>query len=146
MCHDFRLACQDVGKSFLKRTRNLAVQLLPAALEKALISRVPHQRVLEAVDGIRRLATAEQEAGLLELGESMLQCALIASRHRAHQGIGELAPDGGADLGDLPHRRQAIEPRHQRALKRLRNGEWRQGPPGPLAPPPPPPSTPPPPP
>src|SRR5262249_6444615 len=105
--------------------RNLAVQLLPAALEHALISRIPPQRVLEAVDGVRRLATAEHEPRLLELGESMLQCALVASDQRARQGIGKLTPDGRADLADLPHRRQAVEPRHQRVLKGLRDGERR---------------------
>src|SRR5499433_1702105 len=104
VCHDFRLARHDVGKALLEYARNLAVQLLPAALEQALISRVPHERVLEAVNGIWRLATAEHELGLLELGEPILQCSLVASDQREHQGIGELAPDGGTDLGDLPHR------------------------------------------
>ena len=41
--------------------------------------------------------------------------------------------DGGADLGDLPHRRQAVEPCHQRVLKRVRNGERRQRPVEPIA-------------
>src|SRR5262245_66192698 len=82
--HDFRLARHDIVKSLLKCARNLAVQLLPAAFEQALIGRIPHQRVLEAVNGFRRLATAEHEPGLLELSESMLQCALVASDQRAH--------------------------------------------------------------
>ena len=77
--HDFRLACHDVSKALLECARNLAVQLLPAALEQALIGRIPHQRMLEAVDGFRRLATAEHEFRLLELGEGMLQCGLVAS-------------------------------------------------------------------
>jgi hypothetical protein len=47
--------------------------LLPAALEKALIGGIPHQRVLEAIDSFRRLATAEHEAGLLKLSECVLQ-------------------------------------------------------------------------
>jgi hypothetical protein len=57
VCHDFRLACYYVGEPLLECARNLAVQLLPAALEQALIGRIPHQRVLEAVDGFRRLAS-----------------------------------------------------------------------------------------
>src|SRR5215471_2378350 len=106
--HDFRLARHDAGKALLECACNLAVQSLPTALEQALISRIPHQRVLEAVNGIRRLATAEYELGLLELGEPILQCGLAASDQRARQWIGELAPDGGTDLGDLPHRCQAV--------------------------------------
>ena len=35
--HDFRLARHDVGKALLEYARNLVVQLLPAALEQALI-------------------------------------------------------------------------------------------------------------
>ena len=100
---------------------------MPAALEHALIGRITHQRVLEAVDGFRRLATTEHEPGLLKLGQSMLQCGLVASNQRAHQGIRELASDCGAELGDLPHRSQPVEPRHQRVLKRLRDGErWQR--------------------
>jgi hypothetical protein len=68
-----RLARHDVGKPLLECARNAAMQLLPAALEKAVVGRIPHQRVLEAVDSFRRLATAEHEAGLLELSECMLQ-------------------------------------------------------------------------
>jgi len=45
------------------------VQLLPAALEQALIGRIPHQHVLEAVNGFRRLALAEHKLRLLKLGE-----------------------------------------------------------------------------
>ena len=63
----------------------------------------------------------------------MLQCALVAADQRAQQRIGELAPDRRADLGDLPHRRPAVEPRHQRVLKRRRDGERRQGPVEPIA-------------
>src|SRR5262245_56232520 len=101
---------------------------MPAALEQALIGRMTPQRWREGVNGFWRLATAEHEPGLLELGQGMLQCGLVASDYRVHQGIGELAPDGRADLGGLLDRRQAVEPRHQRVLKRLRNGERRQGP------------------
>jgi tripartite-type tricarboxylate transporter receptor subunit TctC len=41
---------------------------------------------------------------LPEFIEPTLQCGLVASDHRAQQGMGELAPDGGTDLRDLPHR------------------------------------------
>src|SRR5262249_51244601 len=80
-----------------------------------------------------RLAPAEYEPGLLELGNSMLQCALVAADHRAQQGIGEVAPDRRADLADLPHRRPAVEACHQRMLKRLRDDERRQRPFEPIA-------------
>ena len=89
--------------------------------------------MLEAVDRFRRLATAKHEFRLLELGECMLQCGLVASSHGAQQGIGEVAPDGGADLPNLLHRRQAVEPRHQRVLKGCRYRQRRQWPIEPIA-------------
>src|SRR6202040_835439 len=92
MSHHFRLARHDVRKPVLEQARNLAVQLMPAALEQALIGRIPYQRMLEAVNGFRRLATAEYESGMLELGECMLQCGLVASNQRLHQGVGKLTP------------------------------------------------------
>ena len=80
---------RDVGKSVFEYERNLAVQLMPTTLKQALIGRIPHQRMLEAVDSLRGLATAEYELRLLELGECMLQCGLVASDQFAQQGIGE---------------------------------------------------------
>src|SRR6186997_2109114 len=71
--HDFRLAHHNVGKFFLHRARDLAVQSLPAALEQALVRRIPYQRVLEAIDGFRRLTSAEHKLSLLQSGESKFQ-------------------------------------------------------------------------
>jgi hypothetical protein len=69
--HDFRLARHDAGKALLKCTRNLTMQLMPAALKQALIGRIPHQRVLEVEDRFWRLAPAEYKSGMLELGDQL---------------------------------------------------------------------------
>src|SRR5262249_39971715 len=65
--HDFRLARDDVGKPSFECARNLSVQLMSAALEQTFVGRIPHQRVLEAVDRFGRLATAEYQLRLFEL-------------------------------------------------------------------------------
>src|SRR6202000_1489223 len=65
--HDLGLPLHEVAESVFEHLGNLPVQLLPAALEHALISRVPHQRVLERVGGVRWLSVAEDELRLLEL-------------------------------------------------------------------------------
>src|SRR5215813_11447971 len=127
VCHNFRLARHNVGK-LLHCARNLAVQSLPAALEQALIGRIPHQRVLEAIDSIWWLTTSEYKLSMFEFGECVLQYGFVASGQLAHQGIGELPPDRCPDLADLLHRRQAVEPRHQRVLKGIGNYERRQRP------------------
>ena len=85
--HDFRLARRDVGKALLECARNLAVQLLPAAPEQALIGRIPHQHVLEAVDGVRRLAPAEHELRLLK-----------SRRQQLHGQIARALEQGFADI------------------------------------------------
>ncbi len=124
--HDFRLACDNVWKLFFHLARDLAVQLLPPALEQALIGHVPHQSVLEAIDRFRWLAMAEHEFSFLKLGESLFQCRLFAPGHLTNEGVGELAPDSGSDLADLFHRRHPVEACHQGVLECRRNGERQQ--------------------
>jgi len=51
---------RDVRKTLLDHPRDLGVQLLSAALEQRVVSRILHQRMLEAVDGIGRRAAAER--------------------------------------------------------------------------------------
>src|SRR5258706_8621757 len=66
---------------------NAPMQYLPAALEQVLVRRLLYQRVLEAVDGFRWIAAAEHEFRVLELGERVLQCPLVAIYQRAQQRI-----------------------------------------------------------
>src|SRR5438445_10747986 len=55
---------------------NAPVQYLPAALEQALVSRLLHQRVLEAVDGFRRIAAREDELPRLCVGARLRKCGV----------------------------------------------------------------------
>src|SRR5262249_58452405 len=110
VCNRWELVAQGLGDA--------PMQHFATTLEQALIGSVPHQRVLEAVDGFRRLAAAEHDFRMLKLGECTLQCGLVAAHQPAQQGIGELAPDGGTDLTDLLYWRQTVEPRPQRPLAR----------------------------
>src|SRR5262245_41603823 len=67
--HDFWLGRHNIGKPLLKCVCNLAMQLMPAAFEETLIGRIAHQCMLETVDSFRRLAAAEHQLRLFELGE-----------------------------------------------------------------------------
>ena len=61
------------------------------------------------------------------MGELRQRLVQFGPRMRGDGGdqlVGELAPDRGADLRDLLHRRKAIEPRHQRVAQGQRD---RQG-------------------
>ena len=85
--------------------------------------RVLHQRVLEAVDRVGRRAALEHQLGSDEAGERGLQLVLGKAGDGTQQRVGKLASDRGADLRHLPHRRQAVEPRHQR--RRAASSGWR---------------------
>ena len=71
------------GKPLLQRAGNLTVQLLPPGLEHAFVGGISYQRVLKAVDGVRRDAAAIDKLGLLKFGERMFQCGFVARDHRA---------------------------------------------------------------
>src|SRR5262249_49098887 len=111
VCNRWELVAQGLGDA--------CVQHLETTLEQALIGSVPHQRVLEAVDGFRRLAAAEHDFRMLELGECTLQ--IVAAHQRAQQGIGELAPDGGTDLTAILSWRQTVDRWPSRTMGRCRS-------------------------
>src|SRR5262245_35982668 len=75
MGDDLRLDLSDGLEPIAYGLSNAPVQYLPAALEQVLICRILHQRMLEAVDGFRRIAAAEHELRVFELGERVLQCS-----------------------------------------------------------------------
>src|SRR6267142_4141419 len=79
--------------------------------------------MLEGIDRVGRRATLEHQLGGYEASERGLQLLLSKAGDDAQQCVGELASDGGADLRDRPHRRQAVEPRHQRILQSGRNAD-----------------------
>ena len=82
--------------------------------------------MLEGVDRLRGLAAAEHQLRADEPVESLLQPVVRLLGHGAEQRIGELAADGGADLGDLAYRRQPVEPGHQRVVQGGRDRQRRQ--------------------
>ena len=73
--------------------------------------RVLHQRVLEGIDRIGRLASLEHQLGGDKAAESGLQLVLGATGDGAKQTVGKLASYRRADLRHQPHRRQSVEPR-----------------------------------
>src|SRR5262249_3803354 len=105
MGDDLRLDLGYCREPIAQGLGNAPVQDLSAALKQVLVGRVLQQRWLEAVDRVRRIAAAKYKLRVLELGERVLQCCLVAPSQRVQQGIRELAPDDGADLADLLHRR-----------------------------------------
>ena len=81
---------------------------------------------MKAIDRVGRRAALEDQLGGDEAGESGLQLVLGKAGDGAQQRVGKLASDRGADLRHPPHRRQAVEPRHQRVVERRRDRKRRQ--------------------
>ena len=110
-----------LGGRVAQLLRGAAMQRLPAALEQALVGRVPDQRVLEAVARPRRRVLDEQDVGLGEPFQGGLQAgvavAALAERgaavgdrgYSAQPRVGEIVSENSADLGHLPRRPQPVE-------------------------------------
>ena len=113
----------DVREARLDHAGDLTVQLLPAALEQRVVGRVLYQRVLEGVNRIRRRAATEGQSGRGQLRESVVELGLRHRRDRGDQLVAEFASNRRPDLGDLLHRHEPIQPRHQRVSQRGRNGD-----------------------
>src|SRR5262249_44249848 len=63
---------RSLRKFLFQRLGNTLMQLLPAALQQVLVCCLLHQRMFEAVDGFWRIAAAEHELRVFELGERVL--------------------------------------------------------------------------
>src|SRR5262249_41492985 len=99
----------------LRAQRRFGCELLAAATQEAAIGGVANGRVLEEIARMRRAAAGEDEAGLGEPGESLLQLALGMPGHQRQQLVGEFAADRGGDLGGFLRRlADTVETRHQR--------------------------------
>ena len=104
------------------------VQSSPGTAQQAAVRHVLHQRMLEAVDRIRRHAALEHQLGTNQAQQRGLQSILGKARNRAQQRIGKLASDRRAGLRHQPHRRRPIQPRQQRRIQARRDRERRQNP------------------
>ena len=109
-----------------ERVAYLRVQSLPRAAQQAAVRRVLHQRVLKAIDCIRRRAPLEDQPGSGEAGECGFQLAVGKAGDGAQQRVGKFASDRCANLRHQPHRCQVVEPCHQRVVQRRRDREGRQ--------------------
>src|SRR5258708_28539953 len=77
----------------------------PFAEEKAVGGGVAHQRVLEGVGRIRRLAAAKDELGA---GQALERALQFRRRDREQRAVIELAADAGRELGDALDLRHTV--------------------------------------
>ena len=120
------LGLHQLGEQGPERFGDLRVQSPPGAAQQRIVRRVLHQRVFEAIDCVGWRAALEHQFGGDEAGERGLQFLFGKAGDGVQQRVGELAADCGANLRHTPYRRQAVEPRQQRRMKRRRDGKCRQ--------------------
>ena len=107
----------------LEEADDLAVQLLLAEPQQAVIGRVAQQRVFELVAAGRGFAVVKDDLDLGELIQRAAQSLFGQARDGEEQVVGKLPPDAGPDLGDVLDRGLAVEPGHQRVVQRGRDRE-----------------------
>jgi hypothetical protein len=122
------LSLTDLGEACLHHLGNVLMVPLAGALEQRLIGRVLDQGMLEAVRRLWRQTLLIEELCLHQLLQPPLQGALVPRRNGLQQGIGKLAPERRPELCEALHRRQAVQPRHQRVVQCGGNRQRRQGP------------------
>ena len=106
----------ESGDSSSSACGDPAVESRRAAAQQGAVGRVLHERVLEAVARLGRLAAADEEARLLELSQRRPQRRPRPARHGREQLVVERPADGGADLRHLLGRRAS---RSSRAISEV---------------------------
>ena len=121
----FRLGLDGLSKVLLQHLRDPSVELPPRALEQAGVGRVPNQRVLEDVGGMRGHASLEDQLRPRQPAQRVGEL-FFPGDDRRQQIVGKLPADDRGNLGYVFDRSEAVETRHQRVLQRRRDRRWRQ--------------------
>ncbi len=121
----FRLSLPRFRKTVPQHCGDLAVQLLAFSPDQGFISRVADQGMLEQIGAARWQAAALHQPGLDEIAQAQPQFSVGLRRDGGEQVIAEATADGGAEIGDPPHRPQSVEASDQRILHRHWNRERR---------------------
>jgi hypothetical protein len=120
MGEHLRFCLRSGGKAFAQHRGDPAVELLASALQERLVGGIPHERMLEGVDSIRRCAATKRQFGLDKFAQSGPERRLVHLRGPGEQLVTELAADDSADLRYFLDRRRPIEASQERVLQRRR--------------------------
>jgi aryl carrier-like protein len=121
------LGLPGIGKLLFQHPGHGLVQLLAAALQQRLVSRIADQGMLEHVARLRRQAAAKDQLGFEQLVERVHQFRVGGAAHGSQELVGKLAADDGCRLGDLLDRRQAVEAGDERIVQgRGNRQQWQR--------------------
>ena len=123
---EFGLGFPYLRKPVFHDTGNPVVNKAAAALQQRLVCGIADEGVLEDILGALRVPAPVDQFRLDQAGKRLVERRFVHRRHSPDQVVGEFAPQGGADLGNLPRARKPIKPRHQRILQSRRNCRLQQ--------------------
>ena len=112
--HDVGCRVHQLGKIRNQHVDDASVELLARALEQRLVRRLLHERVLERVRRLRRLAALEDDLRADQPREPLAQARVFHPGDGGQQRVAELPPEHRRPLRHLLRRRQPVEPRHER--------------------------------
>ncbi len=113
MCQNLRPYRHRLGKFGFQHAADFGVQRGAPAEQHRVVGDVPHQRVLEGIAGVGRLTVAQQEAGLGELDETLLQAPAAETRTRRKHPVRKFSSESGRGLRDDLDGSQPVQAGHQ---------------------------------
>ncbi len=126
MRQQFWTGVRLVGEMRRQRVGDPTMQRLALSAQHGAIGRVLDEGVLEDIGGLRGASPREYQVSLDQLEQRRVEGLGRPVRDDRQQGVWELPPDRGSDLGDLLARGQAIQPGQQRRLERGGDRDRRQ--------------------
>ena len=118
LCEELGLGVHHLGEMGFERFSDLLVQCLARTAQQCAIGGVLYERMLEQKTGVWWCAALEDQAGLDEPMERVLQLRLAMPRNGGQQLVREVAADRSADLRDfLGCRAQPVQAGQQRGVQ-----------------------------
>ena len=117
----------NLRKVLFQRIGDLAVEQQALAVQHTRVGCFLHERMLEDIGRIRRLAAGKDQFRCTQLSERRLQWGAGNRCDGGEQAIREFTPERGTDLCNLLDGDEPIETRDQGIVEGLRNRERPQG-------------------
>jgi hypothetical protein len=114
--YQFWLRLGDILELVAQDPRDHFMQLPPPAFQQSVIGGVLHQRMLEAIAGLRRHALDVNKVRLGQPFKTYCQCGVAVAGNRSYERIIKFTTEHRRDLRDFLGRSQSIEPRGQQRL------------------------------
>ena len=118
---EFGRRLPNLRKSLFQDACDAVVKEAAPAFQQRLICGIANEGVLKDIVRVRCHPAPINHFRFHQLGETLIEHRFVHKRHRPDQFVGELSPEGRADLRNFARAGKPIEPRRQRILQSRRN-------------------------